>query len=206
MGLVILLLNKATKLARGFQSMEKEYTAVFQLGIVTDTWDAEGNEIIRKEVDGVGTDDIKNLLKSLTGTFEQQPPIFSAKKIAGRPSYYYARSKKYDNRDIILKPVSVKIYAIDLLSFDGLNAEIRVRCSAGTYIRSLVHEIGNRLECGAILTGLVRNKIDGYSLEDAIKIDDILEVSRTTDLDRFKRSIIPCDRIAENDCKEVDWN
>lgn len=186
--------------------MEREYTAVFQLGIVTDTWDIEGKEIIRKEVEGIGTDDIKKLLNSLIGAFEQQPPIFSAKKIAGRPSYYYARSKKYDNRDILLKPVPVKIYSIDLLSFDGLNVEIRVRCSAGTYIRSLVHEIGNRLECGAVLTGLVRNRIDGFSLEDAIKIDDILGLSRNADLDRFKRSIIPGDRIIEDGFKEVDWN
>ena len=179
--------------------MEKEYTAIFQLGITTDTWDMEGKVIEHKKVVNVKEEDLRKLLIDIKGVFKQQPPIFSAKKIEGRPSYYYARSKKYDNRDIFLKPNSVSVYSIDLIEFDGLKARIRVRCSAGTYIRSLVYEIGKRLNCGATLTGLVRNKINGFTLEDAIKVKEIEKINKNEDIDRFERSIISDDRIKNKD-------
>lgn len=183
--------------------MKKEYTADFQLGIVTDTWDTEGAVVAEKEVVDIKPECLQILLDDMVGIFEQQPPIFSAKKIRGKPSYYYARSKRYENSDIVLKPAPVKIYSIDLLSFDGIKARIRVECSAGTYIRSIVHEIGNRLNCGATLTGLVRNKIDGFKLDDAIGIDMIEKIRKNINFDSFKKSIISSDKILNADFLKI---
>jgi tRNA pseudouridine55 synthase len=175
--------------------MEKEYTAVFQIGITTDTWDTEGRIIEQKKVTNVGKEDLGKLLDDMKGIFRQKPPIYSAKKIRGRPSYYYARSKHHSNRDIVLKTTDVNIYSIELIDFDGQKARIRVRCSAGTYIRSLVYEIGKRLGFGATLTDLVRSKINGFNIENAIKVDDIERIVESEGPDRFESSIISCDRI-----------
>jgi len=194
-GLVIILLNNATKLASKFLSMNKEYNAVLKLGVVTDTWDMEGKIVKKEDSVDIKKDNLENVVLGMKGVFEQQPPIYSAKKIKGRPAYYYARNKKYENKDILLEKESVNIYEIEILSFEGLEINIRVLCSSGTYIRSLAYEIGNRLGCGATLTGLVRSKIGNFSLAESIKTGQIRSIKKAGDLQEFKKNIISIDRI-----------
>lgn len=194
-GLVIVLLNRATKLSREFQLLDKEYNAVFKLGLITDTWDLEG-KVVRKEISvNIKEEKFRQVVTGMRGVFNQQPPIYSAKKIRGRPAYYYARKKDYDNRDIVLETNPVYINAIDILSFDGLDASIKVVCSSGTYIRSLIYEIGNRLGCGATLTGLVRNKIGYFCLKDSVKTSEIKSIAKNQDIQEFEKSIIDIDRL-----------
>lgn len=173
--------------------MDKEYTAVFKLGMTTDTWDIEGKVIEKKDIIDVKSDDLKIVISGIVGVFDQIPPIYSAKKIKGKPAYYYARSKRYDNKDIRLKSVPVNIYGIDIISFNGSEVKIKVSCSSGTYIRSLVYEIGKKLGCGATLIELTRERIDGFDLKDSIKLEEIKLIYETGNLKNYKKSFIKVD-------------
>jgi len=108
-------------------------------------------------------------IKSLEGDFNQVPPIFSAKKIRGKPAYAYARKKE----EITLEAKIVKIYSIDFISFDGENATVKINCSSGTYIRSIVNIIGKILECGATLTSLLRTRIGSFDISDSLTLDEL---------------------------------
>lgn len=185
-GLLIILVNKATKLSNNFICMDKEYYAEFEPGIETDTWDLEG-EILNKCSPGlIENSRIKEILYSLKGDFLQTPPAFSAKKIRGKPAYYYVRNKGLSCGEIVLKPVRVKINDIEFLSNINNRISIRIDCSSGTYIRSIVHEIGKKLGCGAVLTALKRTRIGKYSIDSSFNIktiDKIILNKKTTFLD-----------------------
>jgi len=107
-------------------------------------------------------------VKSLEGDFSQIPPIFSAKKIKGKPAYAYAREKE----EITLEAKVVKIYNIDFILFDGENVVIKINCSSGTYIRSVVNVIGKLLGCGATLISLLRTRIGPYNISESVTIDE----------------------------------
>ncbi|MCL5071961.1 MAG: hypothetical protein M1308_13875 [Actinobacteria bacterium] len=127
----MVLINKATKLSNHFLSLDKDYIAKFKLGIETETWDTEGKIIREASLQGINEEILLKTVKSLEGDFNQVPPIFSAKKIKGKPAYAYAREKK----EITLEAKIVKIYNIDFISFDGENAVIKINCSSGTYVK-----------------------------------------------------------------------
>ncbi len=109
------------------------------------------------------------VIKSLEGDFNQVPPIFSAKKIKGKPAYAYARKKE----KITLETKVVRIYNIDFISFDGENVVIKIKCSSGTYIRSVVNIIGKMLGCGATLISLLRTRIGSYDIAESLTLDDL---------------------------------
>jgi tRNA pseudouridine55 synthase len=117
---------------------------------------------------GINEEVLLKAIKSLEGDFNQVPPIFSAKKIKGKPAYAYAREKK----EITLESKIVKIYNIDFISFDGENAVININCSSGTYIRSIVNIIGKILGCGATLTTLLRTRIGSYDISESVTLDE----------------------------------
>jgi len=169
-GLLILGIGrKFTKKLSFFQKKDKEYIATLKLGLVSDTFDKEG-KIKKIEVKKIPKKkEVENILKSFLGEIEQRPPLFSAKKIKGQKLYQLAR------KGIKIKPKKekVRIYQISILSYSFPLLKIKVKCSSGTYIRSLASDIGKRLKTGALLQDLLRTKIGKFSLKKAIKLEKI---------------------------------
>lgn len=182
--------REATKRLDEFKEMPKTYIATMQLGAVSDTYDIDGAitpyspAVIPSEVEEslklqtsrdfsiplrFSRNDIQNILKSFTGKQKQIPPMFSAKKINGKKLYELARQGITVER----KPSDIEIYEINLLEYTRPILKIEVKCSAGTYIRSLAHDIGQKLGVGAYCSALVRAAIGDYKLEDATTISSL---------------------------------
>jgi tRNA pseudouridine55 synthase len=164
-GLLPICLGEATKFAGGLLEADKIYEAVLRLGTATDTGDAEGGPIFHGdwtgEVERMGA-----ILAEFQGEIEQTPPMFSAIKHRGRPLYEYARKGQPVERSS--RPV--RIYEIAVLSSNPPDIGLRVHCSKGTYIRTLAHDIGLRLGCGAHLAALRRTAIGTLGIEDAVPL------------------------------------
>ena len=169
-GVLPVCVGSATKLCETFTDHDKEYEAVMLLGKRYDTLDVTGVMIESNEV--ISTEsDIVAAIESFIGGYDQVPPMYSAKKIDGQKLCDLARSGKTVER----KPVFVKIYAIDILSVDMPRVRIRVRCGKGTYIRSLIDDIGNRLGCGAAMEELTRTKVGDFDISGAIRLSELEE-------------------------------
>jgi tRNA pseudouridine55 synthase len=162
-GVLPLVLGQATRLAQHLTASDKEYVATLRFGIVTDTYDAAG-AIVAESALVPAEDGIRAALARLVGTVEQLPPPYSAKMVDGARAYVHARA----GRPVQPRAVQVAAHALELLSVDGATARLRVRCSAGFYVRSLAHELGRTVGTGAILEGLVRTEAAGFALADAV--------------------------------------
>ncbi len=169
-GLLLLLINKATKLFQIFLNLDKEYIVKLKLGVVTDTYDIEGEIVEKRPVKLYSVEKVRMVLDKFIGEQMQVPPIHSALKHKGKPSYKYAR----EGKDIKLEPRKICIYSIDLLDHGRDSLVVKVECGSGTYIRSLVKDIGEKLGCGATVARLVRTRIGRYCLEDSVKVDDFV--------------------------------
>ncbi len=175
--LIICAGRKATKMISLFMDAEKEYIATLCLGKETETYDPEGEITAEKDVGVLSEKEIDQVLEKFTGQQMQVPPAYSALKHNGKPLYHYAR------KGIKIEKDARAITIFDLEWLDrrkkicGKTAElqIRVRCSKGTYIRTLGHDIGRALGCGAYLTGLRRTKIGCFSVENAVQGDTLRE-------------------------------
>jgi tRNA pseudouridine55 synthase len=166
-GLLIVLFGEATKFAGPQLDGDKEYLAKLQLGVTTATADAEGQVIETKSIpEGIGGT-LPSVLEKFKGEIEQVPPMYSALKRDGVPLYKLARR----GEEVERKPRRVTITRLDLLSFKGSAMEIMVRCSKGTYIRSLAQDIGEALGCGAHLAALRRTGSGRFRVEDALGLD-----------------------------------
>ena len=185
-GLLPLCLGEATKFAQYLLDADKVYRAVMQLGVTTTTGDPEGEVLNTKPVNVTRTD-LNAAIARFTGTIEQTPPMYSALKHQGKPLYEYARA----GIEIERKSRSIHIRAIELCALDGSQATINVRCSAGTYIRTLAEDIGKALGCGAHLTELTRTASGGFQLDQAVDLA-ILENSDTTARDQL---LLPVDGL-----------
>jgi len=169
-GLLILGIGrKFTKKLSIFQKKDKEYIATLKLGAESDTFDREGKIVERKVEKIPDKKEIEEVLKSFIGEIEQIPPIFSAKKVKGKKLYELARK----GIKVEPKPQRVKIYEISILEYNFPCLKIRVKCSSGTYIRSLANDIGKKLGCGAYVEELIRTKIGNFSLSDAIELSKL---------------------------------
>jgi len=164
-GLLIALFGEATKFAGLLLDSEKEYRATLKLGETTATGDAEGKVLERKEVH-VGELEVRQALARFRGEIEQVPPMHSALKRDGVPLYKLARKGQSVDR----QPRRVVIRELELLSFTSPLAELRVRCSKGTYVRTLAEDIGAALGTGAHLAGLCRTGSGRFHLEDAVAL------------------------------------
>ncbi len=166
-GLLVITINKATKVSTLLTSTYKEYIATMQLGIKTDTYDTEGKVLEEKEV---SKDlDIEKVIKSYQKTYLQEVPIYSAVKVDGKKLYEYARN----NEEVTLPKKEVDIKEIEILSIDNNIVKFRCLVSKGTYIRSLINDIGEDLGCHAIMISLLRTKVDNFSIEDAYTLEDV---------------------------------
>ncbi|MDQ1265312.1 MAG: tRNA pseudouridine55 synthase [Bacteroidota bacterium] len=172
-GLLIVCLGKSTKRISDFQNLPKKYIGFIKLGATTRTDDSEAPEDNIMSVDGLKEDSIFQIFDGFTGKILQVPPIFSAKKINGKALYKIAR--KHQESEIDIKPVEVEVYSIKPLKIELPYVELEVECSKGTYIRSLARDIGAALGCGGYLAGLRRTAIGDFSVQNALKINEIAD-------------------------------
>jgi tRNA pseudouridine55 synthase len=168
-GILLVCINRATRLASYFSSLDKEYMSVMKLGEATDTQDAQGNIIQKSDRIEVTETEIKNAVKSFEGKILQKPPMFSALKYKGKPLYKYAKK----GIDIPRKPRNVYIHHIELLNIDFPFVSIITVCSKGTYIRTLCDDIGKNLGIGAHLVELERTAVGPFRLRDAVSLEDL---------------------------------
>lgn len=168
-GLLILCTGKHTKLIETIQGQEKEYEVVFKLGATTASYDAEYPEENLIVATHITPERVIAALPAFVGEIEQTPPAFSAVKVAGKRAYESARK----GEQVELKARKITIYEFSLMEWESpAHIKARVRCSKGTYIRSLVHDLGQALGVGAYMTGLVRTRTGDYKLADAWEISD----------------------------------
>ncbi len=170
-GVLIVCIGKATKMVNDLQAEEKEYVADIFLGATTPSYDLEHAIDKYYPTDHITREMIEEALRGLTGERLQAPPIYSAKKVEGVRAYEFARA----GEEVELKKALINIYEIEILSLEMPRLTIRVRCSKGTYIRSLAHEIGLALNSGAHLTGLRRTRSGGFTVENGWKLEDFME-------------------------------
>lgn len=173
-GLLILCVGKATKLIDMLTSKTKEYIATVKMGVSTDTYDTEGKVLEEKDF-SLDEERLIQALNSFKKTYSQQVPIYSAVKINGMKLYDYARN----SIPVELPSRMVTISDIELIDYDSINKhfKFRVVVSKGTYIRSLIHDIGESLNIPMIMSSLTRTKIDNYNIIDSTKIDYVNENS-----------------------------
>lgn len=173
-GLMVVMLNGATKFSDYLMKKDKEYYVEFELGYETDTYDSEG-EVIKKFNGNINLskEKIEKIVNEFLGDIEQVPPMYSAIKINGEKLYNLARK----GLEIERESRKVKIYYIKDIEYNEKINKISFTTgvSSGTYIRSLVHDIGEKIGVYATMTKLIRTKIDEYNLEDAILIEDVIE-------------------------------
>ncbi len=187
-GVLPLFLGNATKAVGLLPDTDKEYIATFTLGTVTDTGDITGEVQKRSEVK-CGHDEVKDRLSSFTGEITQMPPMYSAVKVNGQPLYKLARQ----GLEVDRKPRQVLIYSIEDMTGpdEPVNEyKVKVRCSEGTYIRTLVGDLGEKLGCGATLTALERTRACGYTVSDAVTLSQLQEARDNGTIDSL---IMPAD-------------
>ena len=170
-GVLPVCVGKATRIAQFLPSSPKEYVGEIRFGFSTDTYDREGLPTSRELPPANSADEVRCGMQSLTGILEQVPPPFSAKKIGGVPSYKLARK----NQAVDMAPVRVEVEEFALIGFEPPLATFRVVCSAGTYVRSLAHDLGRKLGCGAHLTALRRTRSGEFRIEEAVPLERISE-------------------------------
>ena len=170
-GVLIVCIGKATKMVNDLQAEEKEYIADIELGATTPSYDLEHPIDKRYPTEHITREMIEQALRDLTGERLQAPPIYSAKKVEGVRAYEFARA----GEEVELKKALINIYEMEILSLEMPHLKVRVRCSKGTYIRSLAHEIGQALDSGAHLTGLRRTRSGGFTAENGWKLENFME-------------------------------
>lgn len=168
-GVLPICIGKATRLIEYLQD-DKEYLATVQFGVATNTFDLDGEKVFTSDKK-VSRDDIKEGLKSFEGEILQLPPIFSAIKVKGKKLYEYARK----GEEVEIQPRKVVIENIELKNFDEelQQAQILLKCSKGTYIRSIANDLGKNLGCGGYLIKLIRTQAGKFRVENSVQLDGI---------------------------------
>jgi tRNA pseudouridine55 synthase len=173
-GVLVLLLGRATRLVQFYGGRRKRYTTGFRFGFATDTYDSDGEAQGPDSTPELDRATLERFAAERMGRFEQMPPSFSAKKIQGRPAYELARKKL----PVELKPAEVEVFEYQLTEIAGSIARFVIECSSGTYIRALAHELGQQLGCGAHLAEITRTAVGEFSLDQAIKLEELAEAAR----------------------------
>ena len=173
-GLLVLLIGKATKLSNKLSASDKVYEGTILFGIETDSQDMEGNVIAEKDTSSLQIDAVREAFASFQGEQKQIPPMYSAVKINGKKLYDLAREGKVVERE----PRDINIYEIELSDINLPKADFRVKCSKGTFIRTLCSDIGAKLQSCAVLFDLKRTQSGEFSLDKAFEVDDIKEWSQ----------------------------
>lgn len=170
-GVLVILIGPAVRLSEYVSASDKRYQAVVRLGATTDTYDADGRILSTSPVDKITESQFEEQLSTFVGEIEQVPPPYSAVKVKGKKAYEMAR----EGEDVDLAPRRIKVYSLELLEWAPPEAVIDVYCSSGTYVRSLAHDLGEKLGCGAHLIGLRRTKSGRFTLRDAVPLRRLRE-------------------------------
>ena len=204
-GVLPLVLGRMTRLCQFYNASEKNYEGTIRLGYATDTYDADGEPEGQAVEVKVSLEELRSAVSAFAGRIQQVPPPFSAKKIQGVPAYKFARKKQ----DVELKPVEVEVKAFTISSLDGALAAFCCHVSSGTYVRSLAHELGQNLGCGAHLASLRRTSVAEFTVEQSHTLEDIAQAvdeSRLDDLLIHPRRVlpaIPCVTATEADVAKI---
>ena len=189
-GVLPLVLGNLTRLAQFYSASEKTYEGVVRFGFATDTYDVEGEATSPAQIVKVSLEQVSDLAAHFRGTIQQVPPPFSAKKIHGVPAYKLARRHK----DVALKPVQVEIKEFEILNAEGDRASFRARVASGTYMRTVAHDMGVQMGCGAHLESLRRTALGEFDLADAHALEEVeaaAKEDRTDDLLIHPRKLLP---------------
>lgn len=195
-GLLLLCVGGATRVAEFLTGMDKTYEATALLGVATDTEDRDGEVISRSDAwREVTRTRLEAALADLTGEILQVPSRFSAKKVGGVAAHRLARQ----GRDVELPPNAITVYSLEVVAFDAPEVRLRVRCSTGTYVRSLARDLGVALGVGAHLTALRRTAVGRFSVEGALDLDDLTLPDRVA-----AASLTPREALADLPRVELD--
>jgi len=189
-GALPLVTGTLTRLAQFYTSAEKVYEGTIRFGFATDTYDAEGEPATAPKEVSLSREDVEALAARFRGVIEQTPPPFSAKKIHGVPAYKLARKQK----EVILKPVQVEIKEFEILAVEAASARFRARVASGTYMRSVAHDMGQLLGCGAHLQALCRTAVAEFKIEDAHTLERVEQAAQqgsAEDLFLHPRTLLP---------------
>ncbi|HEY4841607.1 MAG TPA: tRNA pseudouridine(55) synthase TruB [Terriglobales bacterium] len=189
-GLLPIVLGNLTRLAQFYSHSEKTYEGVIRFGFATDTYDADGESTTPQQNVQLNYDEVRALAAQFQGVIEQMPPPFSAKKIAGVPAYKLARK----NKEVTLQPVPVEIKEFEILKTTGDRAIFRARVASGTYIRSVAHEMGQKLGCGAHLASLRRTSVAEFAITEAHSLqalEDRMQQGTAESLFVHPRNLVP---------------
>lgn len=195
-GVLPLVIGRATRLAQFCTKNTKTYEARIQFGWETDTYDREGERVTDPVCVALDRVELEAALETFRGTFLQTPPAVSAKKIGGVPAYKLARRKI----PVELNPVEVTVHALELLEFEPAAIRVRVQCSAGTYLRSIAHDLGRKLGCGAFLADLRRLASGEFTIEQSRTLETLGELSREG---RLNEALIPAAKMIPEFPSEV---
>lgn len=190
-GMLPICFGEASKFTQFLLDADKTYETTAKLGVVTDSGDAEGQVIERREINDVSLEKINSVLEKFRGAQSQIPPMFSALKQQGKPLYELARA----GISVPREPRKVIIHQLDLVDFSGDEMSLIVRCSKGTYIRSLVEDIGLALGCGAHVVVLRRTAVAGFDAEKMVTMDKLLDLSDAKKEKELIESLMPVDSL-----------
>ena len=187
-GVLPLVIGRATRLAQFYTRNDKIYEGVIHFGYATDSYDGDGQPVSEEVPVTLDQAALESVLDRFRGEITQTPPAVSAKKIAGVPAYALARK----HQPVELEPVQVQIYSLELLSLDQNEAAVRVHCSAGTYLRSIAHDAGQILGCGAFLKSLRRIASGDFKIESARTLEQLGELAAAG---RLNEALIPAAQL-----------
>jgi len=194
-GVLPLSVGKATRFAQFYLKSRKAYEGTMRFGFSTDTYDATGKPTSEAAPVSFEAAELEKLFREFTGRLMQTPPAYSAKRIAGARAYDLARQ----NKPVRLTPVEVEIYAFELLAFEGERARFAAECSGGTYMRSLAHDIGQKLGCGAHLEHLRRTTVAEFALDRSVTPERLEEAVRE---EKLLSCLVPLEALLP-DCPEL---
>ena len=196
-GVLPVCLGNGTKLCELIADRDKEYVAVMRLGVTTDTQDMSGEvltQVSEEEVrQRVTPSLVEEKASEFVGEISQVPPMYSAVKVNGKRLYEYARQ----GRTVERKARTITIYELEITKIDLPLVTMRVRCSKGTYIRTLCHDLGQELGTGAAMEHLLRTRVGQFRLENAIRLDDAENIMKSDDPARIEGYILPVDSFFE---------
>jgi tRNA pseudouridine55 synthase len=186
-GVLPLVTGSFTRLAQFYTSCEKTYEGVIRFGFATDTYDAEGEASSTPQSVTISLDQLRELSREFLGVIDQMPPAFSAKKINGVPAYKLARK----HQEVSLKPVQVEIKEFEILNVDGERASFRARVASGTYMRSVAHDMGQQLGCGAHLEALRRTSVGEFEIANAYTLEKLEAAADLEEVFIHPRTLLP---------------
>ncbi len=188
-GLLVILVGKATKLSQYLMSLDKVYSGSFRLGVETNSQDSEGEIVAELPVpSGLTEESLRQSMKSFLGDQYQTPPMFSAKKVNGIPLYKLARQ----GQEVERKPRFINISRFELKRFESPDADFELACTKGTYVRTVCHDLGKRIGCGAHMTSLRRLSSGKFNVADAVTIEQLQQANPSA----LKKMLIPVGEAA----------